>query len=314
MTIILFLLWILSIFATLTLIVTALVFTLRKKKSSKFWISSGLSLVLCMFLLLGFIFSVPSSNNQSSKIASSNESNGTPIKTDIGKQAEKRDQEKDDELDLSEYNEADLKQLNSNGYEKHSKIKISNAQVLAVVEATDEEIGNNIVVAAGNLPAVIYDMSSNPIEKGAVYTLYGSPNEDGKMILVDYEQTEDVKPFTDEKIKILSKEDKALDTSDEDVPSEWKAALKSAENYADILNMSRQGIYNQLTSEVADNFPEEAAQYAYDNIEYDWNDNALKTAQNYQEMMNMSHNAIYDQLIFEEFTPEEAQYAVDNLE
>lgn len=100
----------------------------------------------------------------------------------------------------------------------------------------------------------------------------------------------------------------------DDVPSEWQAALNSAETYADIMNMSRQGIYDQLTSEAGDNFPDEAAQYAYDNIEYDWNDNALKSAQNYQEMMDMSHNAIYDQLIFEKFTPEEAQYAVDNLE
>ena len=53
-----------------------------------------------------------------------------------------------------------------------------------------------------------------------------------------------------------------------------------------------------------------------DNIEFDWNENALKSAENYQDIMDMSHAAIYDQLVSEygeQFTPEEAQYAIDNL-
>lgn len=43
---------------------------------------------------------------------------------------------------------------------------------------------------------------------------------------------------------------------------------------------------------------------------------ALKKAQSYAETMNMSDSAIYEQLISEygeKFTPEEAQYAIDNL-
>ena len=59
------------------------------------------------------------------------------------------------------------------------------------------------------------------------------------------------------------------------------------------------------------------AQYAIDNVEADWKENALKSAETYQETMAMSPNAIYDQLISEyggQFTEEEAQYAIDNLE
>lgn len=82
------------------------------------------------------------------------------------------------------------------------------------------------------------------------------------------------------------------------------------------MHMSKSGVYDQLTSEYGENFPVEAAQYAIDNIVFDWKGNALKKAETYAETMSMSDAAIYDQLISEygeKFTPEEAQYAVDNL-
>jgi len=83
------------------------------------------------------------------------------------------------------------------------------------------------------------------------------------------------------------------------------------------MDMSKAGIYNQLTSEYGDNFPEDAAQYAVDNVEADWKANALASAETYYEMMSMSKQGIYDQLISDygdQFTDEQAQYAVDNLE
>ena len=83
------------------------------------------------------------------------------------------------------------------------------------------------------------------------------------------------------------------------------------------MHLSKQGIYDQLTSEYGGKFPAEAAQYAIDNVEADWNKNALEQAKSYRETMAMSNDAIYDQLISEyggKFTEEEAQYAVDNLD
>ena len=80
--------------------------------------------------------------------------------------------------------------------------------------------------------------------------------------------------------------------------------------------MSKQGIYDQLTSEYGDKFSEEAAQYAVDNVKADWKQNALKKAETYQETMAMSPEAIRDQLTSEygeKFTQEEADYAVENL-
>lgn len=103
---------------------------------------------------------------------------------------------------------------------------------------------------------------------------------------------------------------------DEDIPTEYKSALKKAQSYNDMMHMSKAGLYKQLTSEYGEKFSEESAQYAIDNVNANWKENALKKAQSYQDMMSMSPSAIYDQLVSEygeQFTEEEAQYAIDNL-
>lgn len=101
-----------------------------------------------------------------------------------------------------------------------------------------------------------------------------------------------------------------------DVPREYKSALKKAETYSEKMHMSKQGIYDQLTSEYGEQFSAEAAQYAIDNLQADFNENALEKAKTYQETMDMSPEAIRDQLTSEygeKFTKEEADYAIANL-
>lgn len=99
--------------------------------------------------------------------------------------------------------------------------------------------------------------------------------------------------------------------------TEYKNALKKAESYSKNMHMSKQKIYDQLTSEYGEKFPADAAQYAIDNIQADWNANALAKAKSYQNNMNMSKQRIYTQLTSEygeKFTKEQAQYAIDHLE
>lgn len=99
--------------------------------------------------------------------------------------------------------------------------------------------------------------------------------------------------------------------------TEQKNALRQAESYSKNLHMSKQAIYDQLTSEYGGKFPAEAAQYAIDNVSADWNANALASAKSYQQNLSMSKNAIYDQLVSQyggKFTKEQAQYAVDHLD
>ena len=101
-----------------------------------------------------------------------------------------------------------------------------------------------------------------------------------------------------------------------DVPAEFESALTKADSYSDLMSMSKAGIYDQLTSEYGEQFSAEAAQYAIDTMEADWNANALAKAKSYQETMAMSPEAIRDQLTSEfgeKFTPEEADYAIQHL-
>ena len=119
--------------------------------------------------------------------------------------------------------------------------------------------------------------------------------------------------------KNLNNSEEKSDTNSEtsNASNEEKNALKKAEFYSSTAHMSKKGIYEQLTSEYGENFTKEAAQYAIDNIEADWNLNALEKAKNYQSTANMSKKAIYEQLISdygEKFTKSEAQYAIDHLD
>lgn len=102
---------------------------------------------------------------------------------------------------------------------------------------------------------------------------------------------------------------------EDNVPKEYKKALNKAASYSKTTHMSKQGIYDQLTSDFEE-FTPEAAQYAIDNLDVDYNQNALNTAKSYEKTLDMSKSAIYTQLTseVEKFTPEEAQYAIDHLE
>ena len=111
-------------------------------------------------------------------------------------------------------------------------------------------------------------------------------------------------------------ETKPAEKQEPDVPAEYKSALAKADSYANTQHMSKKGLYDQLTSEYGEQFSKEAAQYAVDNVETDWNANALAKAKSYQETQNMSPAAIRDQLVSEygeQFTAAQADYAIKNL-
>lgn len=105
-------------------------------------------------------------------------------------------------------------------------------------------------------------------------------------------------------------------TEDNNVSREYRNALQSAYDYLDTMPFSKQGLYDQLTSEYGGQFPADAAQYAIDNVNTDWKENAVKEAENYLDTFPMSRDELYDQLVSEyggQYTPEEAQYAVDQV-
>ena len=101
-----------------------------------------------------------------------------------------------------------------------------------------------------------------------------------------------------------------------DLPREYEQALKKAESYLNFTAFSYNGLYDQLTSEYGSGFTPEAAQYAVDNVEVDWNEQAVKKAESYLEFSAFSEQGLYDQLTSEYgsgFTHEQAQYAIDRV-
>jgi hypothetical protein len=106
------------------------------------------------------------------------------------------------------------------------------------------------------------------------------------------------------------------ETTTEPVPTEYLSALIKAQMYSDTLYMSKAGIYDQLVSPYGEKFSKEAADYAIERVNADWNHNALMKAKTYQTDMAMSPSAIHDQLVSqygEKFTKEEADYAIEHL-
>jgi len=100
------------------------------------------------------------------------------------------------------------------------------------------------------------------------------------------------------------------------VPAEYTSALTQADSYANMMHMSKQGVYDQLTSQYGGKFSAKAAQYAIDNVKSDWNANALAKAKDYQKQQSLSPSAIHDQLTSaagEKFTTVEADYAITHL-
>lgn len=123
---------------------------------------------------------------------------------------------------------------------------------------------------------------------------------------------------TPEEISTSSSEETTTETTKQEpkVSIEYQNALTKAQTYSDMMKMSKKGLYDQLTSEYGEQFPADAAQYAIDHVDADWNANALAKAKDYQETMAMSTEAIRDQLTSEygeQFTPEEAEYAIQHL-
>ncbi|MDN5682541.1 Ltp family lipoprotein [Corynebacterium glyciniphilum] len=124
-------------------------------------------------------------------------------------------------------------------------------------------------------------------------------------------------PDADDADDAVAVEDDAPAPESRDVPREHQSALRKAETYSEMMHMSKAGILEQLTSDYGEGFSPEAARYAVDNVDADWNNNALEKARTYQDTMSMSPSAIHEQLVSEygeKFTVEEADYALAHLD
>lgn len=107
-------------------------------------------------------------------------------------------------------------------------------------------------------------------------------------------------------------EAKTEQSSEKKVPTEYKTAVTKAKQYAETVHLSKEGLRSQLVN--FEKYSQEAADYAVDNSDIDYNKQALEKAKQYQKTVAMSPEAIREQLVnYDKFTQEEADSAVSNL-
>lgn len=101
---------------------------------------------------------------------------------------------------------------------------------------------------------------------------------------------------------------------------EQQNAYKAAKSYLNFLPFSKQGLIEQLSSEYGDQYPEEVAVFAVEQLEergeVDWYEQAEKCAKSYLEVMDFSRQELIDQLSSEygdQFTVEQAEAAVEKV-
>lgn len=94
--------------------------------------------------------------------------------------------------------------------------------------------------------------------------------------------------------------------------AEEKDALEKAKMFSKSLHSSKERVKAALVSN--ERLPKELAQYAVDNLEVNWKEEALIYAQGLLPIRYYSNEELKDILVnHEKFTEEEAQYAIDNL-
>jgi colicin import membrane protein len=85
-------------------------------------------------------------------------------------------------------------------------------------------------------------------------------------------------------------------------------AVRAAEGYLRVMAFSREGLIDQL---VFEEYSQEDATYAVDQIDANWNEQAAKAAKAYLDVMPFSRQGLIDQLVFDGFTRSEAEHGVD---
>ena len=128
--------------------------------------------------------------------------------------------------------------------------------------------------------------------------------------------TESVQEVSQSNNENIITENESEDKAEDIVPEEYKSALEKAKSYTDEMNLSKARLYEMLTVSDYYNhyFSAEAAQYAVDNVGVDWKESALKRAKLYRKAVSLPTEGIYNELTAMEYTEEEIQYAIDNLD
>lgn len=128
----------------------------------------------------------------------------------------------------------------------------------------------------------------------------------------------DAKAKTDAEAKAKASKS-AQEKATEGLTGNSLAQTKTAISYLYSGHMSKQGLYDQLTSEYGSQMTADEANNAINRIDplVNWNNLATLSAKSYRESGNLTGQALIDQLTSEygsRFTPEQAQYGVAHID
>jgi len=107
-----------------------------------------------------------------------------------------------------------------------------------------------------------------------------------------------------------SVEQEPTTTAEAVVPAEYRNALRTAENYLDFTAFSQEGLIDQLEYE---EYSTEAAQWAVENVDVDWNEQAALKVEEYLDFQAFSEGGLRDQLAYEGFTPAQIDFAIAEM-
>lgn len=99
--------------------------------------------------------------------------------------------------------------------------------------------------------------------------------------------------------------------------SDGEAALAYAREKLDVSHYSESQLREELVNEYGEVYTEDAADYALNNIDADWNAEALEAAESYIRHSHYSYDGLIHQLSSpssNDYTAEQARYAADNVE
>jgi hypothetical protein len=82
-------------------------------------------------------------------------------------------------------------------------------------------------------------------------------------------------------------------------------AVQAASDYMDYSSFSKSGLIDQL---VYDQFSKRDAQFAANQMDVNWNQQAYQTAKDYLDYSSFSESGLVDQLIYDGFTQSQAEY------
>ncbi len=93
-------------------------------------------------------------------------------------------------------------------------------------------------------------------------------------------------------------------------------ALRSAEDYLSFKGFSKAGLIEQLSSEYGEGYEKADAEWAVEQLDVNWNEQAVRVAQDYLDMKGFSRSGLIEQLSSEygeQFTVKQANYAADEV-